>query len=130
MSTAHVGLAHHMVDGLDKLLVDRIAVTDPPKAIPFLHLLPERFEGLAAAVANGESENPWMLVVNDSPNPSLFFLDPTKVCNSSSSPMTGGFVSSVGIAGNALALFRTQLMTVLWQMPVQRSMLRNPWLSR
>ena len=75
---SHVGLAHNLITVGNKGGIDRIAITDPKETLPTSDRLPQGAESLGAMVANSPSQNPWLKVVDDSPNPHLVTLSAHK----------------------------------------------------
>ena len=89
LDPSHIGLADNLVPVRDVLGIHLVSIRDIEVALPETDHDPNGFKGGGTAVTDSPSQNPRLKMVYGCPNPDFVFFEPTKVCNSSSSPTSG-----------------------------------------
>ena len=89
LDPSHIGLADNLVSIGDVLGINLVAIGDIEEALPETDHDPNGFKGGGTVVTDSPRQNAGLEVVYGCPDPDFVFFDPTKVCNSSSSPTSG-----------------------------------------
>ena len=84
LDSSHGRFAHQMITLINQAGIDRIAIGDVQKAAPPSNGPPQALKGLKTAIAYDPLEDARLVAVDGTPEPNFVFLEPIKVCNSSS----------------------------------------------
>jgi hypothetical protein len=73
-----------MITLINQAGIDGIAIGDVQKAAPSSNCPPQALKGLETAVAYNPLEDARLMAIDCAPEPNFVFLEPIKVCSSSS----------------------------------------------